>query len=72
MTIKFNDKLTTINDSSDKVYITKRNSFSKGGWFKVFIDSDGNKFVKFWKEQVAVINRNGGSYVMVHAYDIVK
>lgn len=67
--INFNGKSVTISDSGTKTYITKRNSWSgKGQWFKVYTDSEGHKFVKFWNEQVALVKSNN----MVRAYDIVK
>lgn len=67
--IDFNGNPVTLSDSGSKTYITKRNSWSgKGQWFKVYVDLDGHKFVKFWDEQVAIVKSN----VMVHAYDIIK
>lgn len=73
MTIKFNNQLTTIENTGKKTYISSRNSWSgKGKWFQIFRDSEGNEFVKFWKEQVALVKSNGGSYKMVKAFDIVK
>ena len=73
MTIKFNDQIVTIEDTGKKAYINSRNSWSgKGKYYKIFRDSDGNEFVKFWSQQVAKIEHTGGSYKMVHAFDIVK
>lgn len=73
MTIEFNDQIVTIENTGKKTYIDSRNSWSgKGKYFKIFRDSEGNEFVKFWAEQVANVERIGGSYRMVHAFDIVK
>ena len=64
-------QVRAIETTGEKVYISKRNSHNgKGKWHEVFADEFGNMYVKFWKEQVAEVESDGGTHIMGRCHEI--
>lgn len=70
LTINNNGQNITIESNGTKRYISSRNSHNgKGKDYMIFEDSYGNRYVKFWAKQVAILNNRD---CMGDCFDIVK